>query len=130
MPNREALLAVLNKIQSIPRFGGVKPQDGSEPTSGDTWGQEYFRRDHPCGTAMCFAGWAIEMSPDWEWFWHPQLETWMARRADTSPYLTNYEWPDRAAMQILGISGDQSRELFRANATMKTIERIVQEILE
>jgi hypothetical protein len=88
---------------------------------GDKWYQSVWRSEIPCGTAACFAGWAVQMfAPD------------TAVLSGARVY-----FPDRRelvvrdyAMELLGLTDNQSDLLFGGSNTLAELERLIGRITE
>ncbi|MEW1959780.1 hypothetical protein [Kineococcus sp. NPDC059986] len=87
----------------------------------ETWNQEHWR----CGTSFCFAGWAVEMSPDASWV---EDEGW----ADDVKLLVHgvvmkYP-PGHAAAHLLNLPGDAGDDLFEATNSLDDIKAVIRNI--
>lgn len=104
MPNDQLFIDTLAQIER-------------EPSS---WYQaEWAVRSNECGTAFCFAGWAVQLAGH-EVLWDSGVVASMT---------TNHVWIERVALDELGITKDQGIQLFAARNQLGTLYEIAAEIL-
>jgi len=94
------------------------------------------RTDLPgrCDTALCVAGWAIELSPEWRWLHEaPTHDGW----DDDLVVPATCPDPDgnevdawEAGTDILGLTGDQANALFDAENSLQTVLAMIDLLLE
>lgn len=104
----------------------------------DEWDQHTWRRKTECGTAMCFAGWAVTFSGG-QWT-EPAVEIPDPIGYDRSHFLTaepedyadeacNAAIPvDDRACRVLGLTSKQADRLFWGGNTLADVREIVAEI--
>lgn len=74
-----------------------------------------------CGTTMCVAGWAVELSPDAEWASDdPMDDEFDSVRLDDRVIHAN-----QAARQLLGISESRAAALFDAGNSIYNVHRVL-----
>ena len=117
-PNIEALREVLDTIHSTPMQS--ETEDGI--LTSIEWDQEVYRESDSdnCSTALCFAGWTVELSRDWQWV-SPHNDE--AQHADG-------RWASacEAATEILGLTEETADALFHAWNDLGEIGMIVAQI--
>lgn len=108
--NKELAVKVLDKIKLDPR----------------EWDQEdYIRPDEYCGSAKCFAGWACILAGGYKEVIVSENGDYYAYIADTS---TGYSIDIHdTAEKLLGLTENQSGELFDGGNTLADLERLVAE---
>lgn len=86
-----------------------------------------------CGTAMCFAGWAVAIGHDLEWYQPYEGEACEAVPAGEAEVFTD-NWGDRyvngmsifeAAAYLLGISDTDAEALFDGCNDLEDLQRLV-----
>lgn len=115
---------------------------------GERWDQEVYRSTDECGTAMCFAGWALTLSGDtWATTIIPDADEDLvlakpadrthAFRAESACF--DLDLPkklrdrlvvtaDHAAAKRLGLSSTVADTLFHPDNTLPDLTRIVRQI--
>ena len=78
----------------------------------------------PCGTAACFAGWSVLLSPNWEVFDYRGV--WLARRVGEPEDV----WaPSEAAKVELGVTPDEAAILFDVVNTRPMLQLMVKDLV-
>lgn len=135
-PNTALLDATLAEVRKAARRKGSRDKP--------RWDQEQYR--DRCGTAMCFAGWALALTgykwaldvpaiqrivDDGPYFLNEPTEYVVAKRGD----VTQEECAGKrlasahtAAARVLGISEVTADEMFRAENTLSDLTRMVRRI--
>lgn len=101
-----------------------------------TWDQEHWRRKAPCGTVMCFAGWACTLAGG-RWYAAADAhlrDVLIAEQGDEEDYETTDVNGDEVvsaadrARRVLGLTWEQANWLFVETNTLPDLHRIVDEI--
>jgi hypothetical protein len=101
-----------------------------------TWDQEHWRRKAPCGTVMCFAGWACALAGG-HWYGPADSVYREVLKAEADDEETDNVFPLRLgpvieaaarARRVLGLDAWQAKVLFRHTNTLPDLHRIVDEI--
>lgn len=117
MPNIEALEKVYDTIY-------VRQDDNSKDSQGRYWDQSTWRDYDECGTAMCFAGWAIELDPGYSFNSHYVNGDILDYVDVTDPegFVLTVQ---QAAREILGLTPEQGTELFLGTNEIEDIRAII-----
>lgn len=83
-----------------------------------------------CGTAMCFAGWAVALGHELEWF---DQDGYCSAAPSGEAEVVDYYWGERlsgmsvpsAATYLLGINFDEADNLFDGKNSLDDLERKV-----
>jgi hypothetical protein len=113
-PNTPELVAIYQHIKANP----------------EEWWQATYAQRVDCGTAYCFAGWAVVRAggvpTDWKTF-EDSIGTWSdtgkAVMPDGRPVMIDVE-----AVEILGITDEQSWELFAGGNDLNDIRSAIFDI--
>jgi hypothetical protein len=118
MPNTELGYRVLDYIEAHPQ----------------EWDQRiYLRKDH-CGTAACFAGWAVLLSgdqPDWSEGWPAEVgDTFSGEATDTVRVVSDgaLDGVGARATDLLDITGEAAADLFAASNDLDDLRTLTAEI--
>ena len=114
---RELFIKTRDKVLSMPKM----PEDPSDMVLGVEYHDqtEWLPSSHICGTACCFAGWAImEYNKEITGY-----DSFSVEVPDDERY-------DTYADKIMGLSWQEGEDLFDGNNTKEDIARICDEILE
>lgn len=103
-----------------------------------TWDQGTYRRVTDCGTAMCFAGWALTLDgAKWaDEVTDDHVDSWsvVARRGEPLDMRTSegvrLAFAPVAAQKRLGLTDPEADHLFAGDNTLADLRRIVSEIKE